>query len=172
MAYTYRGTIRDIEEEPQPPSPKCGSRAGYMEHITRGTEKCRPCKDAHAAYMREYKHRPKMRIQCGTYAGYKRHKRGDENPCEMCLSGYAQYMADYRDKRKQSLAPKPPTFQDRLDRAAQLFDDGVSQREVCRTTGLSRDTIRKYFPGKGWSFVQGGELAALNRWGVTQVIAA
>ena len=45
-----------------------------------------------------------------------------------------------------------------LNQAADLFNDGASQREVCRTTGLARETIRKHFPGRGWTYVEGGEL--------------
>ena len=165
MGYQYRGKIRDVEEPA--PSPKCGTRAGYMEHQTKGTPKCRPCKDAHAAYMRHYKRLPSMRNSCGTYAGYKRHQRAGERQCEYCLRGYAQYMAAYRERQKKAAAPKPPTLQEKLDRAAQLFDDGASQTEIARTLNMSRDTLRKYFPGKCWTYVQAGEFAALNRWGAT-----
>lgn len=169
MGYVYRGTIRDVEEE-APASPKCGTRAGYMEHSSKGTPKCRPCKDAHAAYMREYKRRPKMRTVCGTYAGYKRHKRADENPCEMCFRGYSQYMRDYRDRKLAALQPKEPerpSLEQRLQKAAELFADGTSQTEISRTLGMSRDTLRKYFPGQGWTYKQAGEFRALTRYTTT-----
>jgi len=160
MAYVFRG-VRDAA----PVSPKCGTRAGYMEHIKFKTEKCQPCKDAHAAYKREYIRRPTMRIQCGTYAGYKRHKRADENPCEMCLRGYSKYMADYREKKQRATEPKPTAFEERIKRAAELFADGASQTEVVRTTGLCKETLRKYFPGQRWSFVEAGEYGAAVRYG-------
>lgn len=57
---------------------------------------------------------------------------------------------------------RPPS-PERLAQAAQLLTDGASQREVCRTTGLARETIRKHFPGKGWGFVEGGEFRALTK---------
>lgn len=53
--------------------------------------------------------------------------------------------------------------QEELDRAAQLFEDGASQREVHRTTGIARETLRKYFPGKVWTFVEGGDLRWIQR---------
>lgn len=50
-----------------------------------------------------------------------------------------------------------------LDRAGELLNGGASQREVTRTTGIARDTLRKHFPGKGWTFIEGGEFRALTR---------
>lgn len=56
----------------------------------------------------------------------------------------------------------PPT-PELLKRAEDLLADGASQHETQRTTGISRTTLRKYFPGKGWSKKQGGDYAALIR---------
>ena len=58
---------------------------------------------------------------------------------------------------------KRPPSPERLEQAARLLADGASQREVCRTTGIARETLRKHFPGKGWTFIQGGEFRALTR---------
>lgn len=58
---------------------------------------------------------------------------------------------------------KAPPAPERLAQARALFDDGASQREVTRTTGISRMTLRKYFPSKGWTFVQGGEFRQLTK---------
>ena len=58
---------------------------------------------------------------------------------------------------------KRPPSPERLQQAARLIADGASQREVQRTTGLARETIRKHFPGKGWTFVEGGRFRALTR---------
>jgi DNA invertase Pin-like site-specific DNA recombinase len=58
---------------------------------------------------------------------------------------------------------KRPPSPERLEHAARLIADGASQREVQRTTGLARETIRKHFPGKGWTFVEGGRFRALTR---------
>lgn len=57
---------------------------------------------------------------------------------------------------------RPPT-PERIQQARQLLEDGASQREVQRTTGIARETLRKHFPGKGWTFVEGGEFRALTR---------
>jgi DNA invertase Pin-like site-specific DNA recombinase len=58
---------------------------------------------------------------------------------------------------------KRPPAPELLNQAADLLNDGASQREVCRTTGIHRATLRKYFPGKGWTYVQGGAFRALTR---------
>lgn len=52
---------------------------------------------------------------------------------------------------------KRPPAAELLNQAADLLNDGASQREVCRTTGLARETIRKYFPGRGWTYAEGGQ---------------
>lgn len=100
--YQYRGNIRDTEpgQPKQPTSPKCGTNAGYQDHIRKKTEKCKPCKAAHNEALKKWRQRPPtMRIQCGTYPGYMRHKRAGEEPCEMCLVGYAYYMRGYRARK-------------------------------------------------------------------------
>jgi DNA invertase Pin-like site-specific DNA recombinase len=58
---------------------------------------------------------------------------------------------------------KRPPSPERLEQARRLLEDGASQRETCRTTGIHRTTLRKYFPGKGWTFVEGGKFRALTR---------
>lgn len=58
---------------------------------------------------------------------------------------------------------KRPPSPELLKQAEALLADGASQREVQRTTGLARETIRKHFPGKGWTQKQGGDFAALIR---------
>lgn len=42
---------------------RCGTQAGYSGHGNRGEEPCQPCRKAHAAYMREYKRKNKLRIK-------------------------------------------------------------------------------------------------------------
>jgi DNA invertase Pin-like site-specific DNA recombinase len=61
------------------------------------------------------------------------------------------------------MSGKPPPSPERLKRAADLLADGASQREVQRTTGLARETLRKHFPSSGWTFIQGGEFRALTK---------
>ena len=53
--------------------------------------------------------------------------------------------------------------QELLNQAADLFNDGASQTEVCRTTGIARETLRKYFPGRGWTYRQAGEFRQITR---------
>lgn len=61
------------------------------------------------------------------------------------------------DQRKRRPAPTP----DQLARAGALLEDGASQAEVTRTTGIARETLVKHFPGKGWTYKQAGEYRQL-----------
>lgn len=56
-----------------------------------------------------------------------------------------------------------PDLAKQIDLAAELFNDGASQTEVHRTTGLARETLRKYFPGQGWTQKEGGDFRALTK---------
>jgi len=58
---------------------------------------------------------------------------------------------------------KQPPTPEQLAHAARLLADGASQRETQRTTGIARETLRKHFPGAGWSYVDGGRFRALTR---------
>lgn len=58
---------------------------------------------------------------------------------------------------------KRPPSPELIKQAKDLLADGASQREVQRTTGISRGTLRKYFPGQFWTQKQGGDFAALIR---------
>ncbi|MDP9184099.1 MAG: helix-turn-helix domain-containing protein [Actinomycetota bacterium] len=56
-----------------------------------------------------------------------------------------------------------PVAREALARAGAMLEDGASQREVTRTTGISRMTLRKYFPGQCWTFKDGGDFRALTK---------
>jgi DNA invertase Pin-like site-specific DNA recombinase len=58
---------------------------------------------------------------------------------------------------------KSPATQAELDHAARLFADGASQTEVHRTTGIARETLRKRFPGMGWTYKEAGVFRALTK---------
>lgn len=62
-----------------------------------------------------------------------------------------------------------PPAPEKLAQAAELLRGGASQREVTRTTGLARETIRKHFPGQGWTYIEGGEFRALTRHSKIQI---
>jgi hypothetical protein len=137
MAYVYRGTLRDIGPERRAeiakrlreapvrtqsiPGPKpryrlfdpshCGTFRGYKQHEKTGTEKCQPCKDANAAYSRDYEARRKTgQVQtigrgfradkCGTYAGYCRHRRHNVPACGPCADASRAHTAQYRANLK------------------------------------------------------------------------
>lgn len=129
MAYTYRGTVRDLDApaltiapEPKPaPKPKpastgCGdaygTTAGYKRHQKANEPACGGCKTAVAKYAQEY--RAKVRNgeryvrkgfhpdRCGTYAGYVHHLRHHVPTCAPCRKAQCEYMADYRAQRKMA----------------------------------------------------------------------
>lgn len=62
-----------------------------------------------------------------------------------------------------------PSLAKQIEQAAQLFDDGASQKEVQRTTGLARETLAKYFPGRGWTYKDGGDFRALTKNAEAQI---
>ena len=111
MAYTYRGTIRDVEPEPSEPTPEsrtfdpaaCGTTAGYKRHLKTGVPMCRPCQEANAAYCREWRAktaaRPFNPDACGTYAGYHRHKHTGIPACDPCRAANADYTHHLRARR-------------------------------------------------------------------------
>jgi transposase len=47
-----------------------------------------------------------------------------------------------------------PWTADELNKAALLFDDGCSLKEVSRTIGRPISSVRKKFPGRGWTLAQ------------------
>lgn len=115
MAYQWKGTVRDVEPEPEPPETKafdpskCGSVAGWKRHLTFGNTACRPCRDAFNAYQREYQARRRAGIvivrefnpdMCGTTTGYSRHKRHDVPTCGPCLAARAAYKNEYNASRR------------------------------------------------------------------------
>lgn len=52
---------------------------------------------------------------------------------------------------------------ERLEQARQLVEDGASQMEIRRSTGLARETIVKYFPDCRWTFQEAGTHGAFVR---------
>lgn len=124
MAYVYRGKIHDVGTTtpldtlavqnypatvPAVFDPtKCGTAYGYKLHDATNTAKCQPCKDANAAYSRDYEARLKTgQVRrgfnpdaCGTNRGWHRHKRHDVQACDGCESAHADYMRDYYQARK------------------------------------------------------------------------
>lgn len=51
----------------------------------------------------------------------------------------------------------------RLQAAREMLDEGAPHAEIMRTLGLSRKTLRKYFPGTAWDKYQVSELARAVR---------
>jgi len=125
VGYKYAGKDNDVEE----PTPitrksrtnqsvfdpaKCGTYAGYRQHQKHDTPACRDCKDAQAAYSRDYHERrggrpaPKVLTfnpdACGTYAGWTRHLRSDVKACGPCHRAWLEYRRAWRAARKEVAA--------------------------------------------------------------------
>lgn len=56
-----------------------------------------------------------------------------------------------------------PVSQVKLRAAEILLDDGASYREVSRTVHIATHTLRRYFPGRGYTPQQSAEVAAMAR---------
>lgn len=52
-------------------------------------------------------------------------------------------------KKSRPSFMKPETAE-KLAQAEKLFAEGASQNQVHKITGMSRATVRQYFPDKGW----------------------
>jgi hypothetical protein len=48
--------------------------------------------------------------------------------------------------------------EERLALAEKCLDEGWSFNEIWKTHGITAVTLRRYFPGRGWSQKQGAEL--------------
>lgn len=70
---------------------RCGTKAGYAAHSTRGEYACADCRAANSAYakqrraeLRDGTARLRQPAQCGTPAGYQKHLRIGEATCSSC----------------------------------------------------------------------------------------
>lgn len=50
---------------------------------------------------------------------------------------------------------------EKLALVKECLDDGWSQVEIYRTHGVHTKTIRRHFPGSGWTMKQGSEIGVL-----------
>lgn len=58
---------------------------------------------------------------------------------------------------------RPPATAADYEKARQLLDDGASYREITRTLGISKTTLRAKFPGRGWTYKESGEFRWITR---------
>ena len=49
------------------------------------------------------------------------------------------------------ISPKPAMTPERRARISQMLADGWAYREIQRTEGADMETLRKHFPGQGWT---------------------
>lgn len=59
--------------------------------------------------------------------------------------------------------PQAPLTETELRTAATLLDEGCPYSEVARTIGRAPRSIRRYFPGRGWSPSESGCFAVAVR---------
>lgn len=55
----------------------------------------------------------------------------------------------------------PYPWPEKLAKIEAMLDDGASYREVMRTLHVDDGTLRKYFPGRGWTQQQAGQFSVL-----------
>lgn len=56
-----------------------------------------------------------------------------------------------------------PASQERLEAARLMLEDGVSHKDISRTLHMTRETLRRHFPGTAWTTQQSGRLAQMVR---------
>jgi hypothetical protein len=117
--YRYKGTEFDAAEPLKPAAlaelptynqAKCGTTAGYHQHIRYGTETCDPCREANNEYKRsQYETRAPRKAwtpdRCGTLSGWSAHNRYGVPVCGPCRAAQAAYQTEYRAGKRRS-APK------------------------------------------------------------------
>lgn len=69
--------------------------------------------------------------------------------------------------------PSLPTMtSEMVARAATMLDDGASYAEVARTLGVDLSSIKRRFPGRGWTRQQCGQWSMFNRYQVREVLGS
>lgn len=76
--------------------PRHGTRAGWIQHRKEGKQPCRPCKDANAAYQREYRQ--------GSDKWRKPIRARDRALVRLKEAHPDEYRALYEDEKKRGVA--------------------------------------------------------------------
>ncbi|UVK59063.1 helix-turn-helix DNA binding domain protein [Microbacterium phage Cen1621] len=122
-------------------SSRHGTRTGYAKHGCR----CDPCRDAQAAYQRDYAARHPDRIAATAARYYERNR-------EAVLQ---------RNRERIPHLAGTPTRAQRYAAAEKLLQDGSGYREAARTVGVDHGTLADHFPGYGLAPTERGERAQL-----------
>lgn len=84
------------------PAPKCGTPAGYKNHVKRKEKICDQCKESYS------EHRPTRRARalkpCGTYAAWARHKRRGEDIDLACEEAYLLHRSEQNARLRERRA--------------------------------------------------------------------
>ena len=56
-----------------------------------------------------------------------------------------------RLRTRLGISPKPTMTPERKATIQAMFDDGWPAKEISRTEGADMETLRKHFPGQGWT---------------------
>lgn len=51
----------------------------------------------------------------------------------------------------------------------QMLDEGMSYNAIATALGVDYQAISRRFPGRGWTYKQGGEARAMEMWGMKKV---
>lgn len=80
-----------------------GTQRGYAAHLRRWDESCEPCREAHNAYERDRRAKPRpprQLVPCGSPSAYRRHLRRGEPACDRCRTAHVADVSRYpRAKR-------------------------------------------------------------------------
>lgn len=106
MAYTYKGTNRDITLPPLERKKRaaefnpdmCGTTAGYNRHRKARNKICAPCLQAERE--RTGAKARQERALCGTKTGYSRHHREGTPPCQECREAKNTWQRENRAKKR------------------------------------------------------------------------
>jgi hypothetical protein len=83
------------------------------------------------------------------------------------LAAHFNISTTYVSRLRTRLGIIPPTRTDltpeRLARIEAMLDDGMPFNEIHRTEGANPETLKKYFPGRGWTIEQSNEYRAAIR---------
>jgi hypothetical protein len=83
------------------------------------------------------------------------------------LAQHFKIHTTYASRLRTKLGIVAPTrlnlTDERLANIERMIEDGMSFKEIHRTEGVDMETMKKYFPGRGWTHAQAAEYRRMLR---------